>query len=194
MLRKARERGIKVLTWDADAEPDARDFFVNQATPEGIGNTLTDEAARLLGGKGEFAIITGALSAANQNEWIAFIKKRVAEKYPGLKLADDPPERRRPRQGVRRDADDHARASEREADHGHLGAGRARRGRSGAPGGRARTSTSSACRCRTSTSRTCTTAYVQTVVLWNTRDLGYLTVHAGVQLAARRRCRPARRR
>ena len=87
MLRKARERGIQVLTWDADAEPDARDFFVNQATPKGIGNTLTDEAARLLGGKGEFAIITGALSAANQNEWIAFIKKRLAEKYPSLKLA-----------------------------------------------------------------------------------------------------------
>ncbi len=86
VLRKARERGIKVLTWDADADPDARDFFVNQATPEGIANTLTDEAARLLNGSGEFAIITGALSAANQNEWIAFIKKRQAEKYPNLKL------------------------------------------------------------------------------------------------------------
>ena len=47
VLRKARQRGIHVLTWDADAEPDARDFFVNQATPEGIGYTLTDEAARL---------------------------------------------------------------------------------------------------------------------------------------------------
>jgi len=87
VLRKARERGIKVLTWDADAEPAARDFFVNQATSEGIANTLTDEAARLLGGKGEFAIITGALSAANQNEWISFIKKRQADKYPNLKLA-----------------------------------------------------------------------------------------------------------
>jgi len=87
VLRKARERGIRVLTWDADAEPDARDFFVNQATAEGIGNTLTDEAARLLGGTGAFAIITGALSAANQNEWIAFIKKRLADKYPNLKLA-----------------------------------------------------------------------------------------------------------
>lgn len=86
VLRKARERGIHVLTWDADAEPDAREFFANQATAEGIANTLTDEAARLLNGKGEFAIITGALSAANQNEWIAFIKKRL-EKYPGLKLA-----------------------------------------------------------------------------------------------------------
>jgi rhamnose transport system substrate-binding protein/rhamnose transport system permease protein len=87
VLRKAREHGIKVLTWDADAEPNARDFFVNQATPEGIANTLTAEAARLLNGKGQFAIITGALSAANQNEWIAWIKKRSAEKYPGLSLA-----------------------------------------------------------------------------------------------------------
>ncbi len=86
VLRKARQRGIHVLTWDADAEPDARDFFVNQATSEGIANTLTDEAARLLNGTGEFAIITGALSAANQNEWIAFIRKRLA-KHPGLKLA-----------------------------------------------------------------------------------------------------------
>jgi len=86
VLRKARERGIRVLTWDADAEPDARDFFVNQATAEGIANALTDEASRLLNGKGGFAIITGALSAANQNEWIAFIKKRLAGKYPGLKL------------------------------------------------------------------------------------------------------------
>ena len=86
VLRKARERGIKVLTWDADAEAGARDFFVNQATPEGIANRLTDEAARLLGGSGEFAIITGALSAANQNEWIANIRKRLAEKYPKLTL------------------------------------------------------------------------------------------------------------
>lgn len=86
VLRKARERGIRVLTWDADASPDARDFFINQATPEGIGDTLADQAARLLGGKGEFAIVTGALSAANQNEWIKFIQARVAAKHPGLKL------------------------------------------------------------------------------------------------------------
>jgi rhamnose transport system substrate-binding protein len=86
VLRKARERGIHVLTWDADAEPDAREFFANQATSEAIANTLTDEAARLMGGKGEFAIITGALTAANQNEWIAFIKKRL-ERYPDLRLA-----------------------------------------------------------------------------------------------------------
>jgi rhamnose transport system permease protein len=86
VLRKAKEKGIKVVTWDADAERDARDFFINQATPQGIGYTLTDEAARIMGGKGDFAIITASLSAANQNEWIKFIKERLAEKYPDIKL------------------------------------------------------------------------------------------------------------
>ena len=86
VLRKARARGIPVLTWDADADPDAREFFVNQATAEGIANALTDEASRLLHGRGDFAIITGALSAANQNEWIAFIKKRLESQHTGLKL------------------------------------------------------------------------------------------------------------
>ncbi len=86
VLRKARQRGIKVITWDADAEKDARDFFINQATPQGIGYTLMDEAARITGGKGDFAIITASLSAANQNEWIKFIKERLAEKYPEMKL------------------------------------------------------------------------------------------------------------
>jgi rhamnose transport system permease protein len=86
VLRKARAQGIKVTTWDADAETDARDYFVNQATPAAIGYTLIDEAARLMHGSGEFAIITGALSAANQNIWISFMRQRVKEKYPGLKL------------------------------------------------------------------------------------------------------------
>jgi rhamnose transport system permease protein len=86
VLRKARQKGVKVLTWDADAEKDARDYFINQATPQGIGYTLTDEAARILNGKGEFAIITASLSAANQNEWMKHIRARLAEKYPDLKL------------------------------------------------------------------------------------------------------------
>ena len=86
-MREAQSAGVKVLTWDAEGAEGTRSFFVNQATAEGIGHGLTDEAARLLGGKGEFAIITGALSAANQNEWISFIKARVADRYPDLKLA-----------------------------------------------------------------------------------------------------------
>lgn len=85
-LRKARRAGITVVTFDSDVLPDARSFFVNQATPEGIGHTLMDEAARLMGGEGEFAIITATLTAANQREWMKHIEARLAEKYPRLKL------------------------------------------------------------------------------------------------------------
>jgi rhamnose transport system permease protein len=90
-LRMAREKGIKVVTWDADAEPDARDLFVNQATPEGIGNALMDEAARLLDKKGDFAIITGSLTADNLNEWRKHIKARLATEYPNMKLVTEQP-------------------------------------------------------------------------------------------------------
>jgi len=84
-LRRAKQKGIKVLTYDSDAAPDARDFFVNQATPEGIGDTLMDEAARLCGDEGEFAIITASLTAGNMNEWQKHIEARRSSKHPKMK-------------------------------------------------------------------------------------------------------------
>jgi rhamnose transport system permease protein len=86
VLRKARSKGIKVLTWDSDAEEDARDLFVNQATPQGIGSTLMDTAAKVMGDKGDFAIITASLTAANMNEWQKYIEQRRAERYPQIKM------------------------------------------------------------------------------------------------------------
>ena len=85
-LRKAQKQGIKVITFDADALPDARSFFVNQATPQCIASGLMDEAARLCGAEGEFAIISATLTAGNQREWLKYIDERLAEKYPKMKL------------------------------------------------------------------------------------------------------------
>lgn len=90
-LKKAQQKGIKVVTYDSDTLPDARSFFVNQATPEGIGEVLMDEAARLCGEEGEFAIITATLTAANMNEWRKHIEARLAAKYPKMKLVDTKP-------------------------------------------------------------------------------------------------------
>jgi rhamnose transport system substrate-binding protein len=83
-LRKAQEKGIKVITYDSDSMPDARSFFVNQATPEGIGQTLMDEAARLCNGQGEFAIITASLTAANMNAWQEQIEIRRRQKHTNM--------------------------------------------------------------------------------------------------------------
>ncbi len=85
-LRKAQQKGIKVITYDSDAAPDARLFFVNQATPEGIGYTLMDEAARLCDEEGEFAIITASLTAANMNDWQKQIEARRSSKYPKMTM------------------------------------------------------------------------------------------------------------
>jgi len=85
-LRKAESKGIKVLTYDADALPDARSFFVNQATPQGIGNALMDQAAQLCSSNGEFAIITASLTAANQQEWQKYIEEDRARNFPNMKL------------------------------------------------------------------------------------------------------------
>jgi ABC-type sugar transport system substrate-binding protein len=85
-LRKAQQKGIKVLTYDSDAATDGRSFFVNQATPEGIGYKLMDEAARLCNEEGEFAIFTACLTAANMNEWQKHIEQRRSSKYPKMKM------------------------------------------------------------------------------------------------------------
>jgi ABC-type sugar transport system substrate-binding protein len=85
-LRKARAKGIKVITYDADALPDAREFFVNQATARGIGYALMDEGARLCGQEGDFAVIIGSLTAANQVEWRNYVQECCAAKYPGMKM------------------------------------------------------------------------------------------------------------
>ncbi len=87
VLKKARQHGIKVVTWDSDSLPDSRDYFVNQATPQAIGSTLADTAASLINKHGEVAIITGLLSAENQNLWIRYIKERVAAQYPDIKVS-----------------------------------------------------------------------------------------------------------
>jgi rhamnose transport system permease protein len=177
VLRKARQHHIAVLTWDADAETNARDYFLNQATPEGIANALVDEAARLLPNGGQFAIITGALSAENQNEWIAFIKAAVAQKHPNLQLVtilpsdDDRDKAFQQTQTILKvypdirlimaisapavpGAAEAVQQAKRSVDVTGL-------------------SLPSICRPYIHS------GVVQSIVLWNTRDLGYLTVYAG---------------
>jgi len=87
VLREARTRGMRVLTWDADAAPDAREFTVVASTAEGLAQALAYEANRLVGGEGEFAVIT-SMKAANQISWLTQLKARVERDYPALRLVD----------------------------------------------------------------------------------------------------------
>jgi ABC-type sugar transport system substrate-binding protein len=86
VLRRARRYGISVLTWDADAQPDARDWFVSQVEDETLGRHVMDVLAEQLGGRGQYAIITGSLTASNLNAWLFWMKKQQQEKYPEMQL------------------------------------------------------------------------------------------------------------
>jgi rhamnose transport system substrate-binding protein/rhamnose transport system permease protein len=182
VLRKARGRGIKVLAWDADAEPDARDYFVNQATPRGIAETLVSHAARLLGGKGEFAVITASLTAANQNEWLRQIRAVLAEKHPDLKLVD-----------VRPSDDDRRRAFEETQTllkvHPQVRlimaiASPAVPGAAEAVKQSGRTDVRVTGLGLPNDARPyLKDGVLDSAVLWNTKDLGYLTMHAAHALA-----------
>lgn len=177
VLRKAREHGIKVITWDADAEPDARSFFVNQATAQGIGSTLADEGARLAGGRGQYAIITASLTDANQNEWIKFIKARMAAAHPQMELATI-----HPCDGQR----DKAMSETKNIIRAYPGVKVILAICSPAVPGAAEalkqegrsdvklTGLSTPNLCRDYLHE----GWLQSIVLWNTKDLGYLTVYA----------------
>lgn len=88
VLRRARARGIAVLTFDADAN-DARHFFVNQATYDAIAQALVDTMAEETGGKGKIGILTSTLQAPNQSQWAKRMKVYQAEKYPDMPLLQE---------------------------------------------------------------------------------------------------------
>jgi ABC-type sugar transport system substrate-binding protein len=95
-MKAARDKGVHVITWDSDGAPGTREFFVNQATAKEIANALVDtlaaDIARAAGSddakkaQGKVAIITATLTAANQNEWMKYMKERLAAEYPKLSL------------------------------------------------------------------------------------------------------------
>ncbi len=88
-MKAAREKGVKVITFDSDGKPDSRELFVNQATAEQIGNALVDTLIDDIGGKnatGQVAIVTATLTAANQNIWMNYMKTRIKNNYPKIDL------------------------------------------------------------------------------------------------------------
>lgn len=88
VLQKARQRGIDVITWDSDTQPEARTFFVNQVDAETFGRHQMDLLASALNERGSFAILTGSVTAMNLSEWVKWIKMQRETYYPKMDLVD----------------------------------------------------------------------------------------------------------
>lgn len=91
VLKKAREAGILVLDWDTEATKDLVDASVHQIDDKELGEHLAQKLVDYMGTEeGEYAIITGSLSASNLNTWIGYAKDYMETKYPKMKLVTDP--------------------------------------------------------------------------------------------------------
>lgn len=89
VLRRAKNAGIKILDWDTTADPSVVDLSVQQIDNKAFGELYFDLLVQHIGTSGDYAILTGGLSAANLNTWIDFGQAYAKSKYPGLHLVTD---------------------------------------------------------------------------------------------------------
>jgi rhamnose transport system substrate-binding protein len=84
VLRSALEEGIRVVGFDANSEPDAREWFVNQAEFNGIGKAMIDSLVAEKGEDASFAIVTSTFTTPNQARWIAEMQAYQEKCYPDM--------------------------------------------------------------------------------------------------------------
>jgi rhamnose transport system substrate-binding protein len=86
-LKKAMASGIKVVSFDSDVAPDARQVFVNQANSEDIGRVEVQMLGKTINYTGDVAILSAASTATNQNAWIGFMKDELSKpQFKNMKL------------------------------------------------------------------------------------------------------------
>jgi rhamnose transport system substrate-binding protein len=84
VLKKALDNGIHVVGYDANSQPDAREWFVNQAEFNGIGKAMIDAIVAEIGEDGSFGIVTSTFTTPNQARWIAEMWAYAQECHPDL--------------------------------------------------------------------------------------------------------------
>jgi rhamnose transport system substrate-binding protein len=86
-LEKAANAGIKVVSYDSDTAPQARQIFINQANSEDLGRSQVQLLAKQINNEGQIAILSATANATNQNTWIKFMKDELKKpEYSKMKL------------------------------------------------------------------------------------------------------------
>jgi len=84
VLQRALDSGIHVVGYDANSEPHAREWFVNQAEFNGIAKAMIDSMVAEKGEDANIAIVTSTFTTPNQARWIAEMSAYAAKCYPNL--------------------------------------------------------------------------------------------------------------
>lgn len=86
-LRRAMQRGIKVISYDSAVAPGGRIVHLAPSSDALIGQTCVQLAAELApNGRGRIAVVSATPTSTNQNSWLAEMKKALPN-YPQLELA-----------------------------------------------------------------------------------------------------------
>lgn len=84
-LNAAMKKGIVVVTYDSDTN--CRNLFIDQATPQGIGDIEVQIIAKEINYSGQIAVVSASADDTNQNTWIHYMKQELAlPKYKNIKL------------------------------------------------------------------------------------------------------------
>ena len=79
VMKKAMQRGIKVVSFDSGVRKDGRMMQLNPSASPLIGKKLVDMTRDAIGNTGEIAILSATAQATNQNVWIEEMKKVLAK-------------------------------------------------------------------------------------------------------------------
>ena len=89
-LKRAMERGIKVVSYDSGVAPAGRLVHLAPSSDQLIGETVVALVSELSpqvdgAGKGKFAVVSATPTSTNQNSWLAEMRKALTT-HAGLEL------------------------------------------------------------------------------------------------------------
>lgn len=84
VLTRALEEGLRVVGYDANSIPEAREWFVNQAEFNGIAKAMIDSMAAEAGEDASFGIVTSTFTTPNQARWIAEMQAYAEKCFPEM--------------------------------------------------------------------------------------------------------------
>jgi ABC-type sugar transport system substrate-binding protein len=83
-LERAMKQGIKVVSYDSDVAPEARDFFIQNTSYPAMGKAMVDSVEKYAGPDAKVAILSSTPDAAIQNAWLGAVKTYMTANFPKM--------------------------------------------------------------------------------------------------------------